>query len=344
MTRGYAPPDFANEGDPYDLKRRISEVTRRDLGDYISLNGIVWSGRLSESDFLARIYDLSALPSTDYRHSDAAGDIAQHRERWRDWDDNWVFLDERFGWMRGPDEVVIRFLCEMLHPLVVRDQEDVDELLAELNRLLAPDGWELYPNKWISGRAIYAGRSLLVSAPVAPAQDVGNRLDSDYLRRQVRRLNDALEQSDIELAIGTAKDFVESVCKAILRQQGVAFTRDDALPALMKRVSQSIELAPGGPDASRTRETTRILLNNLTQIVQRISELRNLHGAGHGKDPHVNEGVELRHARLVAGAAAALAQFLVESAVPTVSTASLAPQVPEVGSPITDDDLGDLPF
>lgn len=44
-----------------------------------------WAGRLREDDFLARLYDLSAMPSTDHRMSNAAGDTHQQRVNWRDW-------------------------------------------------------------------------------------------------------------------------------------------------------------------------------------------------------------------------------------------------------------------
>jgi hypothetical protein len=37
-----------------------------------------WSGRLGESDFLSRIFDLKNLPSYDHRQKNMAGDM--HRE------------------------------------------------------------------------------------------------------------------------------------------------------------------------------------------------------------------------------------------------------------------------
>lgn len=40
--------------------------------------GVSWAGRLQDDEFLARLYDLSKLPSFDHRYKDAAGDIYQH--------------------------------------------------------------------------------------------------------------------------------------------------------------------------------------------------------------------------------------------------------------------------
>ena len=53
---------------------RITEITRRNLIDEIKL-GIAWSGRLTEIDFLSRLYDLENLPSKDHRFKSMRGDI-----------------------------------------------------------------------------------------------------------------------------------------------------------------------------------------------------------------------------------------------------------------------------
>jgi len=63
------------------MSNEISEVTRRAIVDLFSVSGIRWSGRLDDHEFLARLYDLATLPSTDYRYRNAAQDIYQHRIR-----------------------------------------------------------------------------------------------------------------------------------------------------------------------------------------------------------------------------------------------------------------------
>jgi hypothetical protein len=133
--------------DPFDDRRdrarRISQVTRRDIFDYLRAEGGPWWGRLSEVAFLARLYDLEALPSTDGRFKTADGDIRQHRVANYDWDDDWVFDDPRFRLASGPDEVLLGFLAQMVHPVVQPDTGRVAEVVSALNELLAPDGWML---------------------------------------------------------------------------------------------------------------------------------------------------------------------------------------------------------
>ena len=72
----------------------ISEVTRRNLFDELRLQNTNWSGRFGEADFLARMFDLKAMPSHDGRWPDMSGDIFQHRERNDDWGGpEWVYDD-----------------------------------------------------------------------------------------------------------------------------------------------------------------------------------------------------------------------------------------------------------
>ena len=50
------------------------------------------------------------MPSTDKRFDNADADIWQHRINNSDWEDNWVFYDERFGIHNGEDHALLRFI------------------------------------------------------------------------------------------------------------------------------------------------------------------------------------------------------------------------------------------
>lgn len=135
--------------------REISLVTRRDIFDFLRKEADPWWGRLDEISFLEQLYDLDALPSTDRRHATAGEDIARHRVANLDWDDDWVFDDQRFQLADGPDDVLLNFLARMAHPLVQPDPEQAIKLVTQLNSLLALDGWELRTSGFISGRPFY---------------------------------------------------------------------------------------------------------------------------------------------------------------------------------------------
>jgi hypothetical protein len=144
----------------------ITEVTRAALlievfGEYS------WYGRLSEIEFLGRLYDLDALPSTDPRFENARADIIQHRYNNYDWEDDWVFSDSRFE-LETSDAKLLAFLAEMLHPAVRIDQGEAAAMASVINRLLSPDGYELSEVGTISGRVLYGpvGRT---PGPYVPA-------------------------------------------------------------------------------------------------------------------------------------------------------------------------------
>ena len=113
-----------------------------------------WSGALPETEFLARLYDLNELPSTDSRHTTAFQDIVQHRVMNEDWDDDWIFRDSRFG-LADSDEALLQFLAEMLHPAVRTDPAEVERLHRFLNSVLAHDGYELVQAGDISGAPLF---------------------------------------------------------------------------------------------------------------------------------------------------------------------------------------------
>lgn len=137
----------------------ITEVTRRTIIDYLSV-GIQWSGRLEDDEFLSRIYDLTKIPSTDGRFSNALGDIRQHRSNWKDWPDDWVFTDERFNILWGSDEEFLKLLCETVHPVVRPDVETAQEMVGKYNAYLKKDRWEIFEKDDISGHLFFGARKI----------------------------------------------------------------------------------------------------------------------------------------------------------------------------------------
>src|SRR5687767_4897150 len=119
-------------------KSKISRLTRRKVSNVFQR--VRWWGDLDEVAFLSRLYDLAALPSTDGRFEDAVGDIWQHRIANIDWEDHWVFADERLG-IDTSDEKLLNFLAETVHPEVRDDAAEVESIVSELNSHLMRDGW-----------------------------------------------------------------------------------------------------------------------------------------------------------------------------------------------------------
>ena len=147
--------------------KQITEITKRDIfalfqygmdvQEFFESKRIQCScyGKLSEMDFLKRLYDLSALPSFDSRFDNAEGDIWQHTINNDDYEDGWVFEDKRFQLLDGDDEAFLKFLGASFHPAVRVENGYWKEFLDAVNGLLRNDGYELYPESKISGRDVY---------------------------------------------------------------------------------------------------------------------------------------------------------------------------------------------
>ncbi|WP_315070306.1 abortive infection family protein [uncultured Microbacterium sp.] len=307
--------------DPFGLNsptpeppRRITPLTRRNVLDWLALSGHSWAGRLDDEDFLGRLYNLSALGSTDTRFSDAAGDIWQHRTNNYDWDDDWVFTDPRFNLRDGSDENLLGFLVETVHPVVRRDQTEADALVRGYNETLRPDGFELVETSRMGDRSVYGWRHIAaVRTPAAsPLRDHPNLADKAVLIQHLDRIQRDLD-SDPSAAISSSKNLLETLCKIVLTDRGVDYTPADTLPGLFSKVASELSInAESVPDDARASDSIRKMMRALTTTVQAVAEARNSTlGDGHGGERE--SPAEPRHARLIYNATTAVAEFIVDT-------------------------------
>lgn len=292
----------------------VSRQTRRNIIDGIKVDNIAWMGTLEDVEFLQRLWDLEAMPSTDSRYKDAAGDIWQHRRNNHDWEDDWIFEDKRFDLIDGPADRFLAFLAEMVHPIVRPDRNQSLEMVRVFNDQLRTDGWILVEVEKIAGRPRFIPQAIgaLGGRSVLRARSVADALDAAWMQKEIERLENAVDR-DPALAIGTAKELVESCCKTVLAKRDVAYSSGADLPTLTKLVAKELALVPEGiSDAAKGAETIRLILRNLAVLTQYLSELRGLYGSGHGRDGR-HRGLQPRHARLAVGAAVSFIDFVTET-------------------------------
>lgn len=176
------------------MSNEISEVTRLAISDFLTVSELSWCGRLTEDDFLVRLYDLTKLPSHDSRFSNAAGDIYQHCVRNPgDWSPGWVFTDRRFNLLHVPDAEFLRFLCETIHPIVQPDAERVSQLVDAYNQELASDGWQIVEAKRISNRPVFTARKLGTRVEMFAEPTGWQKVD-----RQIQEARSRLDEASTE--------------------------------------------------------------------------------------------------------------------------------------------------
>lgn len=293
--------------------QRISRATRNNLIDWLSLSEYRWAGRLEHPDFLSRLYNLEKLPSKDYRYKSAAGDIHQHTVNNWDWEDDWVFGDDRFHLRDGSDENLLNFLVETVHPVVRDDPEAAAAMVAAYNDTLRRDGFEIYPVDHFGDRIIYGARS--IAAYHAPANltltQTPDLTENVVLRRHLDTIDRDLND-DPAAAISSCKNLIESQCKIVLTDLGVEFSERDDLPGLFAKVAAELNInADAVQGNSRGSDAIRKAMRALTTTVQSIAEARNAIGNGHGSDGL--SPATPRHAGLVFNSTVAVAQFIADT-------------------------------
>jgi hypothetical protein len=158
----------------------------------------------------------------------------------------------------------------------------------------------------IATRLIAGGPSL------GDLKDQARSFNAGHLAEQIRRLEASVE-TDPSLAIGTAKELIETCCKTILAERGKPVLGTPDVSTLTKATLKELKLVPEGiAEAARGADVMKRLLSNLGTIGNGLAELRGLYGTGHGKHGSVT-GLSARHAKLAVGAAATLTVFLFET-------------------------------
>ena len=287
-----------------DKNNKITTLTRQSIADRMQLEGLWYHGKLDEPNFLNRLYDLKALPSSprEHRYNNAYDDIYQHTVNNNDWDTDWIYNDPRINLLHSSDEKYLTFLSETLHPIVRSSTEEIQKLIAIYNEYLTIDGFEIVQSGELSGKPIYLGRTQSIGSDqfTANKTEIKKYLDTAYVRGKVDLMSKSIN-TDTDLAIGTAKELLETACKSILKQKGVTADPSWSLSRLIKETSDKLDFKPKeAEDPKKAEQSIKQILGGISSIVHGVSELRNAYGSGHGKDADF-KGLEAKYAKLLVG-------------------------------------------
>ena len=298
-------PDIQGNPIPKRIRRSIIHRMRRDK--------FVWHGSLSAPELLEPLYDLEKLPSNDSRFRDAKGDIWQHTVNNDDWELSWIFDDERFNLLNGSDSQFLAFLERCLDPTVRLIAESA-ALAEEFNKDLRSEGWSLETMELMGDEEKYR------IGPWTPAygraadslEKTALILSSTWMYQEIQRIESSIH-TDPALAIGTAKELVDTCCKHIADRMGLVLPKKPDTPDLVRAVMEGLKLLPDDiSDSAKGADAIRKTLRALSTLMQGIVEVRNLYGTGHGKGSK-HKGTQPRNARLAVASAATFVEFIVET-------------------------------
>ena len=292
---------------------KIGDRTRAAILDEMRARGTIWFGALGEIGFLTRVFDLPSLPSHDSRFQNAEQDIWQHCINNDDWPLDWIYSDPRFRLYAADQDIFLKFICEVLHPIARKDDAEQDALARAFNGHLRADGWELVEDAIIDGRPAYVPQRKVhaLGGSVQRIKAVAATLSSDTLYEDLRRL-ERIGDSEPGEAIALAKEIVESCCKLILDDRKVEYPEKAEIPDLLKLLRREIKIMPDGIDENaKGAKEIKGILTSLGNIAHSLAPLRNAYGKGHGRGRDL-KGLQTRHARLAIGAASTFVDFVLD--------------------------------
>jgi hypothetical protein len=203
-----------------------------------------------------------------------------------DWEDGWVWSDRRFNLLHCPDDIYLHFICDTLHPAVRSDEDEYQKLLGIYNKRLAQDGFELFVSEYISTMPVYSFRKTTFGTEYIESKQatIKKYLDTDYVRGKIKIMTNSIA-SDPDLAIGTSKELIETICNSILSNKGIAPQKEWELSKLFKATLDQVEFVntDGLENAEQGKKSLKQILGGLNSVIQGLAELRNSYGTGHGK-------------------------------------------------------------
>ncbi|MGH3800847.1 MAG: abortive infection family protein [Pseudonocardiaceae bacterium] len=132
-----------------------------------------------------------------------------------------------------------------------------------------------------------------------PQASLENLREPAAIQEQLRRIQRAIND-DPALAVGSAKELIESTAKVVLIERGHAVDERADLPALVKEAQQALALHPSsmtpGPDGT---EAVRKILGGVSSVAIGVAELRT--------------GLSARHTHLAVNAAITWRQLMLDT-------------------------------
>jgi len=299
----------------FDLSERVAKIeelegspittlTRRRLLALFEQGPL--TSEVDDIDFLRSVWPISKMPAPSqgpgYTLED---DIYRHTVRNDDWSQRQLL--ETIGFMTCSRMQLFKFLAAVTAPDVQTPAAQMN-LAAAIDRHLRNDGYTLAIVGKMSGSPCYDVRPLPIGSPADEA--ISAALAAFDPTQVHARWTAALERRAMEPegAITLARTLLEDVCKWILHEAEETWQEGDDLPALYRKLSKVLRLAPD----DHTEQVFKQILGSCQSVVESLGALRNKLGDAHSAGPK-RARPHARHAELAVNLSGAMATFLVST-------------------------------
>jgi hypothetical protein len=183
--------------------------------------------------------------------------------------------------------------------------KDTMELSTEKDMEILSKALESSGFIWSGGKII----PIVDNPNIQSLEEIAEKYGWEMTKKSIENMRNS-QIDDPELAIGTAKELLETCCKTILSDLGKEIDKNWDLLKLCKEARDALSITPEDiKESQKGKESIKKILGNLGGIVQGIAEIRNLYGTGHGKEEGFI-GLKTLHAELMVGATTTLVLFL----------------------------------
>lgn len=283
---------------------QVTDLTRRRLIQVFEQRPL--TTLMSNIDLLKRVWPIAEMrPVHDFHDGSLEDDIVAHTILHDDW--STTELLGHVGLMTCSQATLFTFLAEAVGPMAQMPSAQ-GLLVSELNTVLQLDGYRLTVTGRMSGSPVYAVRPSRLGSPAdAGISAALEAFDPDNVHARWTAAVDR-RQEDPEGAITLARTLLEDVCKWVLDEAGVTYEDRDDLPALYRKLSKTLRLAPD----DYTEKSFQQLLGSCQQIVELLGSLRSKLGDAHSPGPKRSRP-QPRHAELAVNLSGTMATFLVST-------------------------------
>lgn len=281
----------------------VTMLTRRRL--MAIFDGQPLSTEIDDIELIRSVWPIATMPPHYQGRMSLEEDIVKHTIANDDWSQRETL--EALGCLKCSRATLFKFLEAVTAPDAQSAKRQL-ELAAQIDGLLRHDGYTLAMAGKISGSPKYAVRVAPRGAP--SDQSISATLAAFDPTQVHARWQQAMERrsSEPEGAITLARTLLEDVCKWILEEAGETCKETDDLPALYRKLSKVLKLAPD----DHTEEIFKRILGSCQSVVESLGSLRNKLSDAHSPGPK-RARPQPRHAELAVNLSGAMATFLVST-------------------------------
>ena len=291
-----------------NIQNKIPPQVRKDIMNGFEVENIYWLGRFKVIEFLKDTFDLKEIESSNPGFLDALVGIHIHVDLGDDWDDNWIFTDERFDLENCPDTIFLKFLCNTIHPKTQREDIEIEKILNFCNESLNRYGFQIKESETKIGTKYKYNFLELKNSIIETPKKIKEMMEYSYINENIEKCNKRIEMGEYSGAATLARTLLESTLKYLYEEMFDNPYEFLSIQDLYKKIAKKLNIHA----SSDLSDDLKKIVGGMSGVVSGIGSVRNKAGDSHGQSDSLKYKIEKHHAILVVNAAQTITYFLID--------------------------------